>query len=107
MEDIVYQKIQKQLLANYNDVPENLIEAIVGSNKTRKDHIANMIIKRSPKVVWIYRLTMKTDSDNFRTSSIQGIMKSIKTKGIEVMVYEPIYKEDKFFNSKIINDLNH
>ena len=107
MEDIVYQKIQKQLLANYNDVPENLIEAIVGSNKTRKDHIANMIIKRSPKVVWIYRSTMKTDSDNFGTSSIQGIMKSIKTKGIEVMVYEPTYKEDKFFNSKIINDLNH
>lgn len=99
-------KDTKQLLANYNDVPENLIGAIVESNRTRKDHIANMIIKRNPKVVGIYRLTMKTGSDNFRASAIQGIMKRIKAKGIEVIIYEPIYKEENFFNSKIINDLN-
>lgn len=98
-------KDTKQLKANYEDVPNNLIEAIVESNRTRKDHIAEMIIQKQPKVVGIYRLTMKTDSDNFRASSIQGIMKRIKAKGIEVVVYEPVLKEDTFFNSKVINDL--
>lgn len=99
-------KDTKQLLANYQDVPNNLIEAIVKANTTRKDHIAEMIIKRNPKVVGIYRLTMKTDSDNFRQSAIQGVMKRIKAKGIEVVVYEPVLKEDKFFNSRVIKDLN-
>ena len=88
------------------DVPENLISAIVESNKTRKDHIADEIIKRKPKVVGIYRLTMKSGSDNFRASAIQGVMKRIKAKGIEVVVYEPTLKEDNFFNSKVIKDLN-
>lgn len=99
-------KDTKQLRANYADVPNNIIGAIVDANRTRKDHIADMIIRRNPKVVGIYRLTMKTDSDNFRASSIQGIMKRIKAKGIEVVVYEPVLKEDKFFNSKIIRDLD-
>ena len=99
-------KDTKQLKANYKDVPENLISAIVQSNSTRKDHIATEIISRKPKVVGVYRLTMKTDSDNFRASSIQGIMKRIKAKGIEVVVYEPTLKEDNFYNSKVINDLN-
>ncbi|WP_336265249.1 nucleotide sugar dehydrogenase [Thomasclavelia ramosa] len=99
-------KDTKQLLANYNNVPQNIMTAIVDSNRTRKDHIAEMILKRNPKVVGIYRLTMKTGSDNFRASSIQGIMKRIKAKGIEVIVYEPTYKEYKFFNSKVINDLD-
>ncbi|MBZ4663253.1 MAG: UDP-glucose 6-dehydrogenase [Caloramator sp.] len=99
-------KDTKQLLANYQDVPNNLIEAIVKANTTRKDHIAEMIIKRNPKVVGIYRLTMKTDSDNFRQSAIQGVMKRIKAKGIEVVVYEPVLKEDKFFNSRVIKDFN-
>ena len=99
-------KDTKQLRANYADVPNNIIQAIVDANTTRKDHIADMIIKRNPKTVGIYRLTMKTDSDNFRASSIQGIMKRIKAKGIEVVVYEPVLKEDKFFNSKVIRDLN-
>ena len=98
-------KDTKQLRANYADVPNNIISAIVDSNKTRKDHIADMIIKKNPKTVGIYRLTMKTDSDNFRSSSIQGIMKRIKAKGIEVVVYEPVLKEDKFFNSIVITDL--
>lgn len=98
-------KDTKQLKANYKDVPENLISAIVESNRTRKDHIAQMIIDKGPKVVGIYRLTMKTDSDNFRASSIQGIMKRIKAKGIEVVVYEPTLKEDNFYNSKVIKDL--
>lgn len=98
-------KDTKQLLANYNDVPNNLIEAIVNSNRTRKDHIANMIIQRKPKVVGIYRLTMKMDSDNFRQSAIQGIMKRIKAKGIEVIIYEPTMKEDSFFNSKVMKEL--
>ena len=98
-------KDTKQLRANYADVPNNIISAIVDSNKTRKDHIADMIIKKNPKTVGIYRLTMKTDSDNFRSSSIQGIMKRIKAKGIDVVVYEPALKEDKFFNSKVIKDL--
>ena len=98
-------KDTKQLRANYADVPNNIISAIVDSNKTRKDHIADMIIKKNPKIVGIYRLTMKTDSDNFRSSSIQGIMKRIKAKGIDVVVYEPALKEDKFFNSRVITDL--
>lgn len=99
-------KDTKQLLANYADVPNNIIEAIVDANRTRKDHIADMIMKKLPKTVGIYRLTMKTDSDNFRASSIQGIMKRIKAKGIDVVVYEPVLKEDKFFNSKVIKDIN-
>ena len=99
-------KDTKQLKVNYKDVPENIISAIVESNRTRKDHIANMIIKRNPKVVGIYRLTMKSGSDNFRASAIQGVMKRIKGKGIEVIVYEPTLKEDNFFNSKVVNDLN-
>lgn len=99
-------KDTKQLKANYKDVPENLISAIVQSNSTRKDHIAQQIIDRKPKVVGIYRLTMKSGSDNFRASAIQGIMKRIKAKGIEVIVYEPTLKEDNFFNSKVVNDLN-
>ena len=98
-------KDTKQLRANYADVPNNIKSAIVDSNKTRKDHIADMIIKKNPKTVGIYRLTMKTDSDNFRSSSIQGIMKRIKAKGIDVVVYEPALKEDKFFNSIVITDL--
>ena len=98
-------KDTKQLLANYKDVPNNIIAAIVEANRTRKDHIADMIIKRKPKVVGIYRLTMKVNSDNFRQSSIQGVMKRIKAKGIEVVVYEPVLKEDSFFNSRVIKDL--
>ena len=98
-------KDTKQLRANYADVPNNIIEAIVEANRTRKDHIADMIVKRQPKVVGIYRLTMKTDSDNFRASSIQGIMKRIKAEGIEVVVYEPVLKEETFYNSKVIRDL--
>lgn len=99
-------KDTKQLRANYEDVPNNIIGSIVDANRTRKDHISDMILRRNPKVVGIYRLTMKTDSDNFRASSIQGIMKRIKAKGIEVVVYEPVLKEDNFFNSKVIRDLN-
>lgn len=98
-------KDTKQLLANYNEVPQNLIHAIVETNTTRKDFIANEILKRTPKVVGIYRLVMKTGSDNFRDSSIQGIMKRIKAKGIEVVVYEPAFAEPLFFNSKVIKDL--
>lgn len=99
-------KDTKQLLANYDQVPEKLIEAVVESNSTRKDHIADMIIKRSPKVVGIYRLTMKSNSDNFRSSSIQGIMKRIKGKGIEVVVYEPTLKDDQFYNSRVVHNLD-
>ena len=98
-------KDTKQLRANYEDVPNDIISAIVEANRTRKDHIANQIIKRNPKTVGIYRLTMKTDSDNFRASSIQGIMKRIKSRGIEVVVYEPVLKEEEFFHSKVIKDL--
>jgi len=99
-------KDTKQLRANYQDVPNNIIQAIVDANTTRKDHIANQIIKRNPKIVGIYRLTMKTDSDNFRASAVQGIMKRIKAKGIEVVVYEPTLKEDSFFNSKVIKNID-
>lgn len=98
-------KDTKQLKANYKDVPENLISAIVQSNTTRKDHIADEIISKKPNVVGIYRLTMKSGSDNFRSSAIQGIMKRIKAKGIEVVVYEPTLKDDEFFNSKVIRDM--
>lgn len=100
-------KDTKQLLANYSQVPNNLIQAIVDSNRTRKDHIADMIIKKKPKVVGVYRLTMKTGSDNFRASSIQGIMKRIKAKGIQILVYEPTIKENLFFNSEVTDDLNY
>ena len=99
-------KDTKQLRANYADVPNNIIEAIVEANRTRKDHIADMIMKRNPKTVGIYRLTMKTDSDNFRASSIQGIMKRLKGHGIEVVVYEPVLTEETFYNSKVIKDLD-
>ncbi|MER2009549.1 MAG: nucleotide sugar dehydrogenase [Psychrobacillus sp.] len=98
-------KDTKQLLANYEDVPNNIIGAIVEANRTRKDYIADTIIKQNPKVVGVYRLTMKTDSDNFRASSIQGIMKRIKAKGIEVTVFEPVLTEDTFYNSRVIRDL--
>jgi UDPglucose 6-dehydrogenase len=99
-------KDTKQLLANYADVPQNIMGAIVDANRTRKDHIAEMIINRNPKIVGIYRLTMKMDSDNFRQSSIQGVMKRINEKGIEIVVYEPTFREEKFYNSKVIKDLN-
>ena len=99
-------KDTKQLLANYADVPQNIMSAIVDANRTRKDHIADMIIKRDPKVVGIYRLTMKMDSDNFRQSAIQGVMKRIKAKGIEVVVFEPALDEDDFYNSRVIKDFD-
>jgi UDPglucose 6-dehydrogenase len=100
-------KDTKQLLANYRDVPQNLIHAIVDANATRKDFIANEILRRKPKVVGIHRLIMKIGSDNFRASSIQGIMKRIKAKGIPVIVYEPALKEGEFYNSKVVHDLAH
>ena len=99
-------KDTKQLLANYDQVPQTLIQAIVSSNSTRKDFIADSIIKLTPKVVGIYRLVMKQGSDNFRASAIQGIMKRIKAKGIEVVIYEPTYDEAEFFNSKVVNSLD-
>ena len=99
-------KDTKQLLANYADVPQNIMSAIVDANRTRKDHVADMIIKRNPKVVGIYRLTMKMDSDNFRQSAIQGVMKRIKAKGIEVVVFEPALDEEDFYNSKVIKDFD-
>jgi len=99
-------KDTKQLLANYKDIPQNLISAIVDANRTRKDFIADQIIEKKPKCVGIYRLTMKTGSDNFRQSSVQGVMKRVKAKGIEVVIYEPALKEDDFFNSKVIRNLD-
>ena len=99
-------KDTKQLLANYADVPNNIIGAIVDANTTRKDFIADSIIKRNPNVVGVYRLVMKTGSDNFRASAIQGVMKRIKAKGIEVVVYEPVLEENEFYNSRVIKDLN-
>lgn len=99
-------KDTKQLLANYSDVPQNIMSAIVDANRTRKDHIADMIIKREPKIVGIYRLTMKMDSDNFRQSAIQGVMKRIKAKGIEVVVFEPALHEVEFYNSRVIKDFD-
>lgn len=99
-------KDTKQLLANFNDVPNNIVAAIVDANRTRKDFIAERIISRKPETVGIYRLTMKSGSDNFRQSAIQGVMKRIKAKGIEVVVYEPALKEEKFFNSRVITDID-
>ncbi|MBL4680822.1 MAG: UDP-glucose 6-dehydrogenase, partial [Pseudomonadales bacterium] len=98
-------KDTKQLLANYSDVPQNLIHAIVEANTTRKDFVADSIIKQNPRVVGIYRLVMKKGSDNFRSSAIQGIMKRIKAKGIEVIIYEPTYETKEFFHSRVITDL--
>ena len=100
-------KDTKQLLANYDAVPQNIIRAIVDANSTRKDFLADQIIQKNPKIVGLHRLVMKTGSDNFRQSSIQGIMKRIKAKGIEVIVHEPALDEDTFFNSKVINDFDH
>ena len=99
-------KDTKQLLANFQDVPSNIIRAIVDANTTRKDFVADAIIKKQPKVVGIYRLVMKSGSDNFRASAMQGVMKRIKAKGIEVVVYEPVLDDEHFFNSKVIKDLN-
>ncbi|HLR01693.1 MAG TPA: nucleotide sugar dehydrogenase [Virgibacillus sp.] len=99
-------KDTKQLLANYENVPNNIMQAIVDANRTRKDHVANMILNREPNVVGIYRLTMKTDSDNFRQSAIQGVMKRIKAKGIEVIVYEPNMSDETFYNSRVVNDFD-
>jgi UDPglucose 6-dehydrogenase len=99
-------KDTKQLLANYADVPQNIIKAIVDANRTRKDHVADMVLQRRPKVVGVYRLTMKKDSDNFRQSAVQGVMKRIKGKGIEVIVYEPSLDAEYFFGSRVIRDLD-
>ena len=99
-------KDTKQLLANYDRVPQNLIQAIVASNTTRKDFIANEIIRREPQTVGIYRLAMKAGSDNFRSSAVQGIMKRIKAKGVEVIVYEPLLDEERFYNSEVTHELD-
>jgi UDPglucose 6-dehydrogenase len=98
-------KDTKQMLANYADIPQNLMRAIVDANSTRKDFVAFDILKRAPNVVGIYRLVMKAGSDNFRASSVQGIMKRLKAKGVEVIVYEPVLQESHFFNSPVLNDL--
>lgn len=99
-------KDTKQLLANYDEVPQNMIRAVVDANRTRKDFIAEDILRRNPKIVGVYRLVMKQGSDNFRASAVQGVMKRLKAKGIEVVVYEPVLKEETFFNSRVIRDLN-
>ena len=99
-------KDTKQLLANYSDVPQNIMSAIVDANRTRKDHIAEMILRRKPAIIGIYRLTMKMDSDNFRQSAIQGVMKRIKAKGVEVVIFEPAMAEESFFNSRVIRDFS-
>jgi len=99
-------KDTRQLLANYSSVPQNMIQAIVDANTTRNGFVANSILKREPKIVGIYRLTMKTNSDNFRDSSVQGIMKRIKAKGVEVVIYEPALDDDTFFNSRVIKSLD-
>jgi len=99
-------KDTKQLLANYQDVPQNIMSAVVDANRTRKDHISDMILHRKPSIVGVYRLTMKEGSDNFRQSAIQGIMKRIKAKGVEVVVFEPSLKESKFYNSRVIRDFD-
>lgn len=99
-------KDTKQLLANYNQIPENLIEAIVKSNDTRKQHIVDMVIKKKPKVVGVYRLTMKTNSDNFRSSAIQDIIKLLKTKNVKIIIYEPMFNGEKFNDCEIIKDFN-
>jgi UDPglucose 6-dehydrogenase len=97
-------KDTKQLLANYKDVPNNIMQAVVDANATRKQHIAKMILKRSPKIVGVYRLTMKTNSDNFRDSAILGVIKNIKAEGVEVIIYEPTLEEETFYNSRVVND---
>jgi UDPglucose 6-dehydrogenase len=99
-------KDTKQLLANYENVPNNIMQAIVDANRTRKDHIADMIIDQKPEKVGVYRLTMKKDSDNYRQSSVQGVMKRVKAKGIEVIVYEPTLEDDEFYHSEVINNLD-
>ena len=99
-------KDTKQLLANYQDVPQNIISAIVDANRTRKDFIAEQILAKNPKTVGIYRLTMKAGSDNFRQSSIQGVMKRLKAKGIEIVIYEPMFDGESFFNSKVTKDID-
>ena len=99
-------KDTKQLLANYSDVPQVIISAVVDANRTRKDHIAGMILSKKPTTVGIYRLTMKTGSDNYRQSAIQGVMKRIKAKGVEVIVYEPVLTEEYFFRSRVVRDIN-
>ena len=102
----MFPKDTKQLLANYEDVPQNLIEAIVKSNNTRKQHIADMVLSRKPRIVGVYRLTMKAGSDNFRASVIQGVMEKIRAKGVEIQIYEPTLKEDDFEGYKVIHDLD-
>ena len=98
-------KDTKQLLANYQDVPNNMVQAIVDANRTRKDFIAESVLRRQPKVVGVYRLIMKTGSDNFRASAMQGVMKRIKAKGVEVVVYEPVLVENTFYGSRVMRDL--